>query len=105
MKLIYEVQKGDTLCSISRKFNITCDKIIELNQITNSDDLKQGDLILIRYIDDNEYYVKMIYDIILQYNRIKGNIILESILNKLKNIINKKYNRKIDIERNSTWQQ
>ena len=44
MKL-YQVQKVDTLCSIAKKFGVSCDKIINLNQITNSDDLKEGDII------------------------------------------------------------
>lgn len=47
MKL-YQVQKGDTLCLIAKKFGVSCDKIIELNQITNSDDLKEGDIIRLK---------------------------------------------------------
>lgn len=47
MKL-YQIQKDETICSIAKKFDVTCEQIINLNQITNQDFLKEGDIIRIK---------------------------------------------------------
>ena len=47
MKL-YQVQKGDTICSIAKKFGVTKEQIIELNQITSSYNLDIGDIIRVK---------------------------------------------------------
>lgn len=43
----YIVEKGDTLCKIAKKFNVSIKQIAELNGITNVDFIKEGDLIII----------------------------------------------------------
>ena len=47
MKL-YQVQKGDKICTIAEKFNTTCQKIIELNELTNVDFIKPGDVLRVK---------------------------------------------------------
>ena len=43
----YKVNKGDTLCKISKKYNIPIKKIAELNGITNIDFIKEGDILIL----------------------------------------------------------
>ncbi len=54
---IYIVQKGDTLYSISRKFNIPVNKLIELNNLTNNDIYPNQELIIVEQdpIINNNY--------------------------------------------------
>ena len=47
MKL-YQIQKDETICSIAKKFGVTCEQIIELNEISNQDFLKEGDIIRVK---------------------------------------------------------
>ena len=47
MTKLYLVKKGDTLCSIAKKFKTTCKKLIELNNLTNITYIQENDLILI----------------------------------------------------------
>lgn len=44
----YEVQKHETLQQIAIKFNTTCKKLIELNELTNIDFIKEGNIIRIK---------------------------------------------------------
>lgn len=44
----YVFQKGDKICTIAEKFNTTCQKIIELNNLTNVDFLEDGDVIRVK---------------------------------------------------------
>lgn len=48
MAEFYEVQKGDKICTIAKKFNTTCEKIIKLNDITNIDFIKEGDILRVK---------------------------------------------------------
>lgn len=61
-KTTYEVQKKETIYSISRKYGITEDKLIEANPILKESKLKKGAIINIPYTDeeDNEYLQKQI---------------------------------------------
>lgn len=43
----YIVKKDDTLCIISKKFNVSVKQIAELNDITNIDYIKEGQKLLI----------------------------------------------------------
>jgi murein DD-endopeptidase MepM/ murein hydrolase activator NlpD len=65
----HHVQKGDTLYSISRKYNVSVDEIMELNGLTSPEQLKIGLNLKITsnnldfnekngYIEDSEYFVK-----------------------------------------------
>ncbi len=47
MKL-YVYRKGEKICEIAEKFNTTCQKIIELNNLTNVDFLEDGDVIRVK---------------------------------------------------------
>ena len=53
---IYIVQKGDTLYSISRKFNIPVDEIIRMNNLTNNNILEGQELIIIENNTTNDDY-------------------------------------------------
>lgn len=44
----YQVQKNESLCDIAKKFGVSKEQIINLNQLTNSDDLKEGDIIRVK---------------------------------------------------------
>lgn len=44
----YQVQKGETLCMIAEKFNTECKKLIELNNLTNVDFIKEGDILRVK---------------------------------------------------------
>lgn len=41
--LVYIVQDNDTLCKISKIFNVSIPEIAEYNGITNVDSIKKGD--------------------------------------------------------------
>lgn len=43
----YEIQSGDTLFNIARRFGVTVDAIVAANQISNPDRLRVGDTIII----------------------------------------------------------
>lgn len=45
--LAYVIKKGDTLYSISRKYNVSIDKIIQINPGINPDNLIIGEVICI----------------------------------------------------------
>ena len=44
----YKWKKGDHICEIAQKFEITCKKLIELNHLTNIEDIHEGDIIRIK---------------------------------------------------------
>lgn len=44
----YIIQKGDTICSIAEKFKTTKENIVNLNQLTNSDYIKEGEIIRVK---------------------------------------------------------
>ena len=44
----YQVQKNESLCDIAKKFGVSKEQIINLNQLTSSDDLQAGDIIRIK---------------------------------------------------------
>lgn len=46
--LLYKVMKNDTLCLIAKKFNTTCKELIVLNDLTNIDFIKEGDILIIK---------------------------------------------------------
>lgn len=48
MDEFYQVQYGDHICEIAKKYNTTCEKIIKLNELTNIDYIKEGDILRIR---------------------------------------------------------
>jgi LysM repeat protein len=45
--LIYPIEQGDTLFSIARKFGVSVDALIELNNIANPDVIRAGDELFI----------------------------------------------------------
>lgn len=45
MALMYEWKKDDHICDVASRFNITCKELIEMNHLTNIDDLRAGDII------------------------------------------------------------
>lgn len=44
----YQIQKDETICSIAKKFGVTCEQIINLNEISNQDFLREGDIIRVK---------------------------------------------------------
>lgn len=44
----YKWKKGDHICEVAQKFEITCKKLIELNHLTNIEDIREGDIIRIK---------------------------------------------------------
>lgn len=44
----YKWKKGDHICKVAQKFEITCKKLIELNHLTNIEDIREGDIIRIK---------------------------------------------------------
>ena len=46
--LFYSVLDGDKICTIAEKFHTTCQKIIELNELTNVDFIKPGDVLRVK---------------------------------------------------------
>lgn len=66
----YIVKKGDSLYSISKKFNISVEDLIKLNNL-KSTNLQIGDKLLLNNNSDNTYQVKRgdtLYDIAKKYN-------------------------------------
>ena len=47
MSGFYEWKTGDHVCDVAQKFNLTCKELIEMNHLTNIDDLHAGDIIRI----------------------------------------------------------
>ena len=45
MAQFYEWKNGDHICDVAKKFNLTCKELIEINHLTNIEDLKDGDII------------------------------------------------------------
>lgn len=45
MAQFYEWKKGDNICDVAQKFNLTCKQLIEMNHLTNIDDLRPGDIL------------------------------------------------------------
>ena len=70
----YEVRKGDTLESISRKFNVSKDYLIDINNLYYIDDFKEGRELIVPKINDvyfNVYKVEKgdtLYAIAKRYN-------------------------------------
>lgn len=54
VKEYYKVEKGDTLYSISRRFNIPINRLIEINNLT-SDILSIGQILYLQENNNNEY--------------------------------------------------
>lgn len=44
----YLVLEGDSVCTIAKKFNTTCQEIIKLNDLTNVDFIKPGDVLRVK---------------------------------------------------------
>ena len=83
----YTVQKGDTLWSISKKFNTTVDKLKNINNLTNNM-LSIGQKLLIseKAPVDNNYYIVKKGDTLYSISR-KFNIPVEE-LKSINNLIN-----------------
>lgn len=47
MALFYEWKTGDHVCEVASRFGLTCKELIEMNHLTNIEDLKAGDIIRI----------------------------------------------------------
>ena len=45
MAQFYEWKRGDHICDVAQKFNLTCKQLIEMNHLTNIDDLRAGDIL------------------------------------------------------------
>lgn len=45
--LLYTIEQGDTLYSISRQFGVSVDTLIEVNNISNPDVIRAGDTLVI----------------------------------------------------------
>ena len=45
MAKFYEWQRGDHICDVAQKFNLTCKQLIEMNHISNIDDIRAGDIL------------------------------------------------------------
>ena len=45
--LLYTIEEGDTLYSISRQFGVSVDTLIEVNNISNPDVIRAGDTLVI----------------------------------------------------------
>ncbi len=66
----YTVSKGDTLYSIAKKFNVSIDRIKELNNLT-SNLLSIGQKLIIPFIEDTTYIVKAgdtLYSVARKFN-------------------------------------
>lgn len=48
MAQFYEWKKGDHICEVAERFHTTCKQIIILNELTNIDFLKEGDIIRVK---------------------------------------------------------
>ena len=47
MAQFYEWKTGDCICEVAKRFNMTCKELIEINHLTNIEELKAGDIIRI----------------------------------------------------------
>lgn len=47
MAVFYEWKTGDHVCEVASLFGLTCKELIEMNHLTNIEDLKDGDIIII----------------------------------------------------------
>lgn len=47
MAQFYKWKTGDHICEVAKRFNMTCKELIEINHLTNIEDLKDGDIIRI----------------------------------------------------------
>ena len=47
MALFYEWKKGDNICEVAQRFNLTCKELIEMNHLTNIDFISEGDILRI----------------------------------------------------------
>ena len=47
MAQFYEWKKGDNICDVASRFNLTCKQLIEMNHIANIDDIREGDILRI----------------------------------------------------------
>lgn len=45
MAQFYEWKKGDNICEVASRFNLTCKQLIEMNHLSNIDDLHAGDIL------------------------------------------------------------
>lgn len=45
MAQFYEWKTGDRICEVAQRFNLTCKELIEINHLTNIEDLRAGDII------------------------------------------------------------
>lgn len=45
MPQFYEWKTGDHICEVAQRFNLTCKELIEINHLTNIDELIAGDII------------------------------------------------------------
>ena len=48
MAQFYQWQKNDHICDVAKRFGITCQKLIEINGLTNIEDIHEGDIIRIK---------------------------------------------------------
>lgn len=70
----YEVKKGDTIDSISRKYNVSKEYLIDINNLYYIDDFKEGRELIVPKINDvyfNTYKVEKgdsLYAIARKYN-------------------------------------
>ncbi len=47
MAQFYEWKRGDHICEVAQRFNLTCKELIAMNNITNIDFIKPGDILRI----------------------------------------------------------
>ena len=47
MAKFYVWKKGDHICDVAKKFNLTCKQLIEMNHIENIDYIKEGHILRI----------------------------------------------------------
>ena len=70
----YEIKKGDTLDSVSRKYNVSKDYLIDINNLYFFDDFKEGRELIVPKVEDlyfDTYVVEKgdnLYQIAKRYN-------------------------------------
>ena len=47
MAKFYEWKTGDHICEVAKRFNLTCKELIDMNNITNIDFIRAGDILRI----------------------------------------------------------
>lgn len=47
MAQFYEWKTGDHICEVALRFNLTCRELIAMNNISNIDDIRAGDILRI----------------------------------------------------------